>query len=182
LDFFTTQPFYRNLFFPNKSFHRSFANGYRNIDNTFATAQAATRIIIGLNTAVFGAWTYGKVQQDRKLLGWLSENFTLSATNWRAGRYYTMLTSAFSHQDPVHFLFNMIAFNAFGGILMFSGLGGMHVASLCIGSAIAGSFAWLYQRGIANRSQVSNLPTAAVVSGGMGAAALGASGMVMGAG
>ena len=106
----------------------------------------------------------------------------LSAANWRAGRYYTMLTSAFSHQAPVHFLFNMIAFNAFGGILMFSGLGAMHVTSLCVGSAVAGSFAWLYQRGSANRSEAPNLPNAVVVgSRGMGAA-LGASGMVMGAG
>ena len=79
-------------------------------------------------------------------------------------------------------MFNMIAFNAFGGILMFSGLGGMHVASLCIGSAIAGSFAWLYQRQIVNRSEVPNLPNSVVSSSGMGAAALGASGMVMGAG
>lgn len=138
----------------------------------------AIRTIMAVNTVVFGSWIYAANQNDRRLQQWLSENFTLSAMNWNAGRYYTLLTSAFSHQNFIHFLFNMVAFQAFGSILaLVPGVGAMHITSLCIGSAIAGSFAWLYQRN--SNPRILNGVTGAA---GVEYSALGASGMVMGAG
>ena len=142
----------------------------------------AVRTIIALNTAVFGTWYYARTTRDGNLLQWLNENFTLSMTNYRAGRYWTLLTSAFSHTDFVHFLFNMFAFRAFGTILSFMpGVGAFHVVSLCLGSAITGSFAFLYQRDLSSPPN-TKFPGAIVGARGVELSALGASGMVMGAG
>lgn len=61
--------------------------------------------IIGLNTAIFLMWR-------------LPSNFRMMykyfAHNVSSGRVSTMLTSAFSHIEPWHFLFNMVAFYSFG--------------------------------------------------------------------
>jgi membrane associated rhomboid family serine protease len=174
---------------PNPSFfnpilRRTFANGYRNDPyGSYTSARMAIRTIIGLNTAVFGTWYYARSTKDSKLLQWLNENFTLSMVNYREGRYWTLLTSAFSHQNFVHFLFNMFAFNAFGSILAFvPGVGAGHIVSLCLGSAITGSFAFLYTHGIMDPPSNSKVPNAIVGAGRIQFSALGASGMIMGAG
>jgi membrane associated rhomboid family serine protease len=167
----------------NPIFRRAFSNGYRpDPYATFHSARMAIRTIIALNTAVFGTWYYARTTRDSKLLQWLNENFTLSMTNYRAGRYWTLLTSAFSHNNFVHFLFNMVAFNAFGTILSLTpGVGAFHVAALCVGSAITGNFAFLYQRGLTSPSN-TRFPNAIGGARGIEFSALGASGMVMGAG
>lgn len=64
--------------------------------------------MIGLNTAVFGAWQYAQATKDFKLLRQLQAHATLSQENLDAGRWWTFLTSAFSHQAPGHFIFNMV--------------------------------------------------------------------------
>jgi Rhomboid family len=39
---------------------------------------------------------------------WLLDNFTLTPINFREGRYWTVVTSLFSHQLPMHVAFNMV--------------------------------------------------------------------------
>ena len=80
---------------------------------TFATHRAgasntAISLIIGANATVFGAWMYADTQRDAGLLHKLSNNFTSSIRNLQEHRYWTLLTSAFSHRDYAHFGFNMV--------------------------------------------------------------------------
>lgn len=65
---------------------------------------ALTYSIIGTNLAVFLAW------QPEKLAYFMNKNFTSSTEGvFTYKRYHTLLTSAFSHAAPLHFLFNNIA-------------------------------------------------------------------------
>lgn len=115
----------------------------------FASTQRAVTAVIGLNLVVFGAWYYSIETSDSKLQKWLSNNATLSWANVNAKRYWTLITSAFSHQNFFHFLFNMMSLNAFSGVMITAaglGLGAPHIMALTLGSAITGSLAFLYQR------------------------------------
>lgn len=64
--------------------------------------------MIGLNTAVFGAWQTADMTKNRQLAANLTKHTVLSQRNLDAGRYYTFVTSAFSHKDTFHFIFNMV--------------------------------------------------------------------------
>jgi len=125
--------------------------------------------IISLNLLVWGGWTYARVNGDRGLLRQLNDNFILSWQNFREGRQWTLITSAFSHIAPMHLAFNMFSFYNFVqiGLSWIPGIGASHILALSLGSGFAGSAAFLYQKR----------------SGRFGReAALGASGMVMGVG
>ena len=127
--------------------------------------------IIGANLATFVTWriALSKARDggDFSLLHCMERNFALSYSNLSAGRYWTIITCAFSHAQLGHFLGNMIGFRTFWTIA--AAAPQVTVASLVIlasGSAIAGNAAWLWYE----RSRPRN------------SAALGASGMVMGMG
>lgn len=64
--------------------------------------------LIGVNAAVFGAWHYAIAYRDHRLLRTMNAHFKLSETNLKEGRYHTLITSAFSHTDFRHILFNMV--------------------------------------------------------------------------
>lgn len=131
---------------------------------------AAVYALLSINAAVFGAWQYAIYTKDGRLLKLLEENAMQSHDAIMSGRYWTMLTAAFSQREPAHFAFNMIALHAFGSILSFvPGVGAAHVLALGFGSAIGASIGWLYHT---RRSS----------SGKIFRPALGASGMVMGMG
>ena len=163
-------------------FRRTFASGYGpGPSQTHRTAKAALWTIIGLNTTVFGLWKYAEAKRDRKLLRQLQENATLSWSNIQAGRYHTLITSAFSHMSFGHFIFNMISLNALGGILTWTpGIGAVHIISITLGSALAGSFAYLYHERTRRPRDTRWGPNAQHVS--HTTSALGASGVVLGIG
>lgn len=69
-------------------------------------------VLIGLNVAVYVMWQY--LGNSRSGLIWLNENFLVSWPHLASGRVWTLLTSEFSHSDPQHLLFNMIALWVFG--------------------------------------------------------------------
>ena len=127
--------------------------------------------IVGLNVSIFVTWrvaiSRARESGDYSLLAWMDRNCILSSSNLSAGRYWTIITSAFSHHDLGHLLGNMVGFWTFWTIAAASPQ--VTVANLLIlasGSAISGSVAWLwYER---RRRRDSK--------------ALGASGMVMGMG
>jgi len=128
--------------------------------------------IIGANTAVFLAWQVASPQSvipyvgisKAKIRHFLSSNFLLSNAHLAAGRYWTLLTSAFSQAQLGHFAANMLSLYAFGSVMAAFVIGPAHVATLALGSAVAGSAGFLWS------SQSGN------------GVALGASGMVMGLG
>ncbi|MBN2800408.1 MAG: rhomboid family intramembrane serine protease [Deltaproteobacteria bacterium] len=69
--------------------------------------------LIGLNVLVYILWQQARGSQAGQDL--MAANFLVSADGVLAGRVWTLLTSAFSHIDPSHLLFNMIALYVFGG-------------------------------------------------------------------
>ncbi|KAI7153141.1 hypothetical protein KC349_g8550 [Hortaea werneckii] len=170
--------------------------------------------IIGLNTAIFALWQYALHQppqphrpydrnnQNQITPSLLSDHTTLSSSNLRAGRSWTLLTSAFSHQDPLHFAFNMLSLKAFATILTrIPGIRAPHIIFLATGSALASSFAFLSHdnsrrqnkdqgstnligRTISgsNRQITRGIPGARPVGVERPRSALGASGMVLGFG
>lgn len=120
------------------------ATAYRNARNV-------TIAFIGLNTAVFGAWQYALQPKQWRLNRELVKHFMLSWDAIKAGRKYTMITSAFSHKDLRHFALNMYGFYNLGlGLAQCPGIGGVGMVALALGSGLAGSFAWLYHRKLAS--------------------------------
>ncbi|KAK1076437.1 hypothetical protein LTR33_008949 [Friedmanniomyces endolithicus] len=164
--------------------NRSYGREYGPTGSTRISAVSATYFLIALNTGVFAGWVYAQATQEQRLLRTLRQNFTLSWQNWREGRQWTILTSAFSHANFVYFAFNMLTFSAFGIMLSWvPGIGAFHVLALSLGSGIAGSIAWLYQKQMPSESGMGKI----IGPFGQGAGAVrqsarGASGMVVGVG
>lgn len=76
-------------------------------------ARFVTLIII-INLIVFGAWVTAKSQGS---LDFMKANFLVSWLYLEAGRYWTLITSAFSHNLLWHFLINMLVLQSFGTIV-----------------------------------------------------------------
>ncbi|KAI5479182.1 hypothetical protein MNV49_004043 [Pseudohyphozyma bogoriensis] len=70
-------------------------------------AQRTCLGIIGLQAAVFAVW-HVPIPALARLYPWLVHDPLAK------GRAVTLLTSIFSHQTPMHFLFNSLAFYSFG--------------------------------------------------------------------
>jgi membrane associated rhomboid family serine protease len=134
---------------------------------------------IGLNTAVFGAWQYAagsgpfevvKMADRLPVMRYLQKNFLISVDHVRSGRFWTIITSEFSHQDLRHFVFNMIAFHQLSKVLIYSGVPASRIVGLILGSAVTASAAFLVD--FSSRAHSSN--------GLVKHVGLGASGVVMG--
>ena len=69
-------------------------------------------LIIVLNIIVFMMWTTTSVSES-----FMENNFLVSWTALMEGRYWTLLTSVFSHQAVWHILINMFVLNSFGSLL-----------------------------------------------------------------
>ncbi len=66
-----------------------------------------------LNIAIFAYWQMG----DDSRQSFLQANFTVSWVNLVEGRYWTLLSSVFSHNMLLHLLVNMVVLNSFGSVL-----------------------------------------------------------------
>jgi len=74
--------------------------------------------LLGINLLVFAAWQYAIEQAQRynnyKYYRFMEDNFCVS---WdkvvKRKHWWTLLTSAFSHQEKMHFIMNMLVFNSF---------------------------------------------------------------------
>ncbi|KAL1744398.1 hypothetical protein HDZ31DRAFT_38746, partial [Schizophyllum fasciatum] len=81
---------------------------------------------------------------DRHLLATMYRHFTGSLENLKAGRIWTLVTSAFSHSEIGHLFFNMFTFY-FMGSAVAQMLGARHFLRLYFVGAVAsclGSIAW----------------------------------------
>ncbi|HAG91020.1 MAG TPA: hypothetical protein DCL41_04070 [Bdellovibrionales bacterium] len=67
-------------------------------------------LFVGINLVVFLLWHSYSPE-------FMSENFAVSWTRLEEGRYWTLLTSVFSHNYLFHFLINMIVLWSFGRLL-----------------------------------------------------------------
>jgi membrane associated rhomboid family serine protease len=69
-------------------------------------------IILGLNICVYYMWgQHGAYHQE-----WMQDNFLVSWNALKEGRYWTLLTSVFSHNWDIHLLCNMVVLWSFGAI------------------------------------------------------------------
>lgn len=69
-----------------------------------------TRLIIMVNICVFAMWMFYD-------LVFMSQNFTVSWVALAEHRYWTLLTSVFSHNLLIHIAINMFVLNSFGSIM-----------------------------------------------------------------
>ncbi|SPO41861.1 related to PCP1 - mitochondrial serine protease [Pseudozyma flocculosa] len=69
--------------------------------------------VIALNALVFLAWMYAdsslRRYSDPRALLFMMKNFACGETNLAEGRWWTLVTSCFSHQMTNHFLLNMVS-------------------------------------------------------------------------
>lgn len=73
------------------------------------------RSIIMINIGVFLAWQFAIYTQDIKFMGM---NFLVSFSSLYYGRWWTLLTSVFSHNAFFHILINMFVLKSFGPIVL----------------------------------------------------------------
>ncbi len=118
-------------------------------------------VIIIINVVVFLLW---QTADEARLL-FMEDNFTVSWDGLMAGRYWTLVTSVFSHNILFHILINMFVLRSFGGLIE-EVLGSWRFLKFYLAAGILGSL------------------THAVVSnyfiGEPGVAAVGASGAIAG--
>jgi membrane associated rhomboid family serine protease len=73
-----------------------------------------SRILILINIVVFIAWQLAKKNSS---VNFMAENFLVSWTSLLEGRYWTLLTSVFSHISLMHIFFNMFVLSSFGPVV-----------------------------------------------------------------
>lgn len=66
-----------------------------------------------INTVVFIFW----IGADEARFQFMMDNFTVSWMGLELGRYWTVVTSVFSHNFLLHFLINMLVLRSFGGLI-----------------------------------------------------------------
>jgi len=134
-------------------------------------------ILLGLNTIPFGLFLYAQYTHNRRLEINLLQNTLVSVSSVDSGRWWTVLTSAFSHQHLAHFAFNMFTMNAMCSVLSrVPGVHGGHILGVALGAAIAGSGSYVLQQ----QARISASKNPLERSQAYNSAALGASGAVMG--
>ncbi|KAF8528883.1 rhomboid-domain-containing protein [Hysterangium stoloniferum] len=102
--------------------------------------------ILGLNGVVYILWNVGFNAArggDPTLLVSLNKNFTLSWTNWKEGRIWSVLTSCFSHEGHRHIFMNALTFY-FMAPPVLQILGNASFLALYIGGGVASSLITLF--------------------------------------
>ncbi|KIV99858.1 uncharacterized protein PV09_08526 [Verruconis gallopava] len=137
--------------------------------------KALVWLCIGTNCIVWLSWqasrreggTSKQAAKIRKLGLDLQKNFLLATRNVREGRWWVLITSAFSHISFWHLFVNMFTFQQLSQVLVYTpGLtASRHLAPLIFGSALAGSAAFLSHESASSRSQRVGLGFSGVVSG-----------------
>lgn len=123
--------------------------------------------VLGVNTAVLGAWWYAKHRArtygDQRAYMFMMKNFTSGEYNLRHGRWWTLLTACCSHQDLMHFGVNMLTF-ALTAPALVPIIGAPSLLALYAGAGLAASvtsIAWphVVAPWLPSRRAVSGRPT-----------------------
>jgi membrane associated rhomboid family serine protease len=129
--------------------------------------------VVGVNAAVFATWQFANnsrepyALQARRIL---NQNFLISLQHIRSNRYWTMITSEFSHVSLAHFGFNMVALYQLSQVLVYTpGVTAVSIAGLMVGSAVAASAGFLVDAAVARQAnahvQKVGLGASGIVSG-----------------
>lgn len=185
-----------NSIFPNLIHSRRYNGRSQYSGRPAFSVMSAYWLLFSLNAANFAAWWYSQLTQDPTLLQLHAKHTLTSLAALDSGRWWTVLTSTFTHHDLFHFAFNMLTLRTFCQILSWApGIGGVHVLAIAVGSGLAGSGGWLYQQKLKFDSLRSTSSSSSIWGRGKGhqtigsaatrvyvSSALGASGGVMGIG
>jgi rhomboid-like protein len=117
-------------------------------------------LLILVNVGVYLLWTTGYYGE-----AYMADNFLVSWDSVAEGRYWTLLTTVFSHNMLLHLLINMFVLRSFGSLIV-SVLGPFRFLFFYLGAGLAGS--------------VSHVLVSRFLLGEPSIAALGASGAVAG--
>jgi membrane associated rhomboid family serine protease len=90
-------------------------------------------VFLVLNAVVFGLWLWLGTSP------FMLDNFTVSAAGLQAGRWWTVLTSEFSHVFFLHFFINMYVLASFGPIVEYI-IGSARFLGFYLVAAIVASF------------------------------------------
>lgn len=93
------------------------------------------RTIIILNVIVFGLWS---ISTSGAMFEFMVNNFLVSTMHLWYGKYWTLITSVFSHNMFFHLLINMFAFYGFGMALE-TILGSRRFLIFYLGAGVLGS-------------------------------------------
>ena len=91
---------------------------------------------------------------DRGPLDILHQNFVSSLDNYRAGRWWTLLTPSFIHMGIIHFGVNMLGVWQLG-VPIVKLFGAANFASIWVGSAMLSSMASLYWKNLLEQKHIS---------------------------
>ncbi|CAN0857767.1 RHOMBOID-like protein 12, mitochondrial [Linum grandiflorum] len=138
-----------------------FARGYHRFHKGFRSSGphwrswfdrlTANEVVWGLvitNAAVFLLWRTANPI-------FMVQNFMISLDNFKSGRIHTLITSAFSHEDFEHLLYNMFGLYFFG-INIAQSFGPQYLLKLYLGGAIGGSVFYLlhhYLKALSSKDQ-----------------------------
>lgn len=114
---------------------------------------------------------------------YMRDNWTVSLRNISEGRWWTMVTSAFSHNDPVHLACNMYALVQTYRVMKCIGFSTPRTIALGLGSAVAGSVVFLLDRSTRPTTQERGSPalgSSAMVTGMFAASAMAVPNLPMG--
>lgn len=107
--------------------------------------------LIAVNVGVTMLWmTSTKYRMRNRMLN----NFTTSAQHMDAGRYYTLLTAAFSHADVGHLLANMIGLFFFGRQIC-DVVGPKRFLGLYLASGVISSWAAVQEQRLSQRYAIN---------------------------
>lgn len=116
--------------------------------------------ITAINGYIFYNWqlaTSGAKRGDPRLMKVMTDNFTCSKRNIEDGRYWTILTSGFSHIEVWHLLANTIGIVSFvPAVAISAGITRtifVYLSSICAGSAASLYHAGLWDEKSTNHSQ-----------------------------
>lgn len=177
----------------HRSQRRHYNSGYHGYSSTQEpfSVMNAYWLLFSLNAVSFATWWYARLTDNRPLLMRHATHSLASLAAWDAGRWWTVLTSAFTHHEILHFAFNMFTLRTFCQIVsMVPGIGGLHILAIAFGSSILGSGGWLLQQkgklDMARQTSPSRWAGGnsfdAVAARAYQSVALGASGVVLGVG
>jgi len=163
----STKSFKNGLFSKRFFTSSSFQNG---LSQTLGPLPVA--LIIATNVGVCGFYLYSQ-SSSVSVKRLYDEWFILSSARVRK-RPIVLLTSMFTHLDPIHLLVNMYSLHSFGGTA-YSMLGGPRFLGLYLASGIAGGMSQVYYNRL---MPTNNFPASASVR--RNDAAVGASAAISG--
>lgn len=115
--------------------YRPYGGGQLDFRRNIGGSSTAVWGLLLANVAVFSAW---QVVDNR----FMKNNFMISYENLHNGRYHTLITNAFSHQEPYHLFTNMLGLFFFGSEVA-SLFGGKYLVSLYLISGLGASLCHL---------------------------------------